>query len=276
MTALRKIIFILISFTPVFLTAQVIKIDHFFASSKKAEALFTLFKTKFELPVDWDYKTYGNFSSGAVNLGNIAFEFVNHTEVVKTNFDGIALLPQQTVEEIMKLLDDANLKHDSIEPNTYLMSNGKIAGWSNMGLKNILPEEISFFIYDYKNREELSQSVKKTHDSLENNKGGPLGIVGLVEIVIGTNQWALHKSQLIKLPGTILSDNNLFGFKEGPSIRLVNADINGIEKIIIKVHSVELAKKHLKSQSLLGNSTKNSVFIDPAAIDGLLIELKNQ
>jgi len=276
MTHIRKLVIIWIVSIPFSLNAQVNKIDHFFASSSKAEALFNLFKTKFELPVEWDYKTYGNFSSGAVTLGNIAFEFVNYKDVGKTKFEGIALLPQQSVEEIMKILDDAKVNHDTIEPNTYVMSNGNIAGWSNMGVKNILPEEITLFIYDYKNRQELSQSIKKTQDSLINKKGGPLGVVLLKEIVIGSNKWSLHKNELIKLPGINLNDNNLYGFREGPSIRLVNSNNNGIEKIIIKVHSVEIAKKYLKSQNLLGNSTRNSVFIDSTSIDGLSIEFTEE
>lgn len=276
MTALRKLVFIWIVVIPVSLNAQVIKIDHFFASSAIAENLFILFKTKFELPVEWDYKTYGGFSSGAVTLGNTALEFVNYKDVSKTKFEGIALLPQQSVEEIIKLLDDVSIKHDTIESNTYKMSNGSMAGWSNMGLNELLPEEITLFIYDYKNRQELLQSIKKTQDSLKNKKGGPLGIVSLKEIVIGSNKSSLHKNQLIKLPGINLDDNNLFGFTDGPSIRLVNSNNNGIEKIIIKVHSVDLVKKYLTSQNLMGSFTKNSVFIDTAAIDGLVIEFTDQ
>jgi len=276
MKYMRKLIFNYFLFLSVSVNAQVHKIDHFFASSPKADTLFNLFKSKFELPIEWDYKTYGNFSSGAVTLGNVAFEFVNSKGVSKTKFEGIALLPQQTVEEISIMLDDAKVNHDTIEPNTYMMSNGSIAGWSNMGLKSLLPEDISFFIYDYKNRSELAQSIKKTHDSLKSKNGGPLGIVLLKEIVIGSNKWSSYKNELRKLPGVNLRDNDLFIFKEGPSIRLVNSNNNGIEKIIIKVHSVDTAKKYLKSQNLMGDSTKNSVFINTAAIYGLLIEFTDQ
>jgi hypothetical protein len=276
MEHMRKLIFSCLLFISVSGNAQVHKIDHFFASSPKADTLFNLFKSKFELPIEWDYKTYGNFSSGAVTLGNVAFEFVNSKGVSKTKFEGIALLPQQTVEEISIMLDNAKVNHDTIEPNTYMMGNGSIAGWSNMGLKSLLPDDISFFIYDYKNRLQLTQSIKKTHDSLTSKNGGPLGIVSLKEIVIGSNKSSSYKNELGKLPGVNLSDNDLFIFAEGPSIRLVNSNSNGIEKIIIKVHSIDIAKKYLKSQNLIGDSTKNSVFINTAVIYGLLIEFTEQ
>jgi len=256
--------------------AQINNIDHFFASSPNAERLFNLFKTKFGLPVDWDYKTYGDFSSGAVTLGNTTFEFVSFKDIRETKFQGIALLPRQSVENFTGLLDEAKVIHDTIESNTYVMQNGNIAGWSNMGLKNILPDGISLFVYDYKNREELIKAIKKSTDSLKLRNGGPLGVVSLKEIVVLSSDFPLHKSELLKLPGVILKNDNLFGFKEGASIRLQKSGTNGIEKIIIKVNSLAKAKNYLDSQNLLGSSTKASVFIKPKATEGLIIELTDQ
>src|SRR5687768_4762836 len=113
---MKKYILLGLIFLATSLSAQINKIDHFLASSPKAETLFNLFKNKLELPVDWDYKTWGDFSSGAVTLGNVAFEFVYYKGVTKTTFDGVALEPKQTVEEIKNMLDEVKIMHDSIQP----------------------------------------------------------------------------------------------------------------------------------------------------------------
>ncbi len=258
------------------LKAQINKVDHFLASSPKAEILFNLFKNKLQLPVDWDYKSWGDFSSGAVTLGNVAFEFVYYKGVIKTTFDGIGLEPKQSVEEIKNILDEAKVMHDTIEPNTYVNSNGKISGWSNMTLKNLVPDEAALFICDYKEREKIALYRKKSSDSLNYINGGPLGIMFLKEIVIGSTNLSLHKNELAKLPGIKANQGNLFTFKEGPSIKLTNSNINGFEKIVIKVYSVENTKKYLIAKNLLENSTNDSVFINTNATDGLIIELTDK
>lgn len=270
---MKKCILLGLIFFASSLKAQINKVDHFYASSPKAETLFNLFKNKFRMPVDWDYKSWGDFSSGAVTLGNIAFEFVYYKGVPKTTFEGIGLEPQQSVEEIQIILDEATIMHDTIEPNTFVMKNGKLGGWSNMSLKNLLPAEAGLFICDYKNREEISFYRNKSADTLKNNNGGPLGVLFLKEIVIGSTNISLNKKELAKLPGIQVNKDDVYSFKDGPSIRLINSTINGFDKIVIKVSSVENAKKYLKSQNLLGNSTKNSVFIDTNSTDGLIIEL---
>lgn len=273
---MRKfIVFLLLALTNS-LKGQINKVDHFFASSPKAETLFNLFKTKLGLPIDWDFKVWGDFSSGAVTLGNVAFEFVYYKGVTKTTFEGIALEPKQTVEELKNILDQAKIAHDTIENNTYVTSNGKVSGWANMTLKGLAPDEAGLFICDYKEREKIALYRNKSSDSLKLINGGPLGIMFLKEIVLGSTNLSLHRQELAKLPGVRASKDNLYTFETGPSIRLANSITNGFEKIIIKVNSVKTAKKYLIEQNLLGNSSGNSVFIDIVATDGLIIELTDQ
>ncbi len=273
---MKKYILLVLMFFTISVDAQINKVEHFYVSSPKAKTLFKLFKNELGLPTDWDYNTWGDFSSGAVTLGNVAFEFVYYEGVTKTSFDGIALEPKQTVEEIENILDDSKVMHDTIESNTYVKSNGTVGGWSNMRLKNLLPDEATLFICDYKERDKVSLGRKQSSDSLRSINGGPLGILFLKEIVIGSTNMSLNSNELVKLPGINVSKGNVYGFKEGPSIRLTNSTTNGFDKIVIKVHSVDEARKYLKSHNLLGKSSKNSVSIDPTVIDGLMIELTDK
>lgn len=81
---------------------------------------------------------------------------------------------------------------------------------------------------------------------------------------------------MAKLPGIKLNAGNVFSFEQGPSLRLKKSDASSIEKITLKVNSLEIAKKYLKSKNLLGSISENSIFIDSNSIDGLLIELSDK
>lgn len=253
--------------------AQINKVEHFFVTSPEADALFSLFNTKLGTPIVWDYQNWGEFESGGVSFGNVVFEFVNYKGVSKTKFEGMALEPKQSIEVFIKLLDSLHIQHDTIESNTYVSKDGSVGGWSNLNLRNLLPDEAGLFICDYKRRKEVYENRKASSDSLKSSNGGPVGIIYLKEIVIGATNYLLHKGELLKLPGISEGPNDLFNFKEGPAIRLKRSEANGIEKIVLKVHSLNTAKQYLTSKSLLGKSSANSIYINERAIDGLQIEL---
>ncbi|MGZ8541546.1 MAG: hypothetical protein ACXWV6_12895 [Chitinophagaceae bacterium] len=273
---MKEIISFGLLFLSATLNAQVSKVEHFFASSPKADSLFRLFTSKLGTPIVWDYQTWGNFSSGGVSFGNVVFEFVNYQGITKTKFDAIALEPKQSVEEFIKLLDVNKVNHDTIEANTYVAKDGSIGGWSNLNLKNLLPDEAGIFICDYKKRDQVFTNRQESADSLKNNNGGPLGILFLKEIVIGSSDYTYHSLELVKLPGIKRNNGNLFSFEQGPSLRLKKSNAGNIEKIVLKVNSLEAAKRYLKSKNLLGSISKNTVYIDPNSIDGLLIELTDK
>ncbi len=153
------------------------------------------------------------------------------------------------------------------------MKDGSIGGWSNMNLKNLLPEEAGIFICDYKKRDAILKNRRQAADSLKNKNGGPLGILYLKEIVIGSSNEPFHSLALAKLPGIKKTSNDLFSFNEGPSLRLKNSKINGIEKIVVKVKSIKKARTFLVENNLLGAATTTSIYIDPKVLDGLIIEL---
>ena len=108
--------------------AQINKIDHFFISSPQSKDLYTLFTTEFNLPVVWNYQTWGSFSSGGVSLGNVAFEFVQDGPDQITVYHGIALEPKQTAAEIVPILDSADISHGPVNryPIHWIIDKSKI------------------------------------------------------------------------------------------------------------------------------------------------------
>jgi len=254
--------------------AQVNKIEHFFASSPKAEKLFDFFSKELELPVLWNYQAWGDFASGGVTLGNVAFEFVNYKGADSTAFNGIALEPRHHMEEFERELDKLGIAHDTIDNSNVLKdSTGALRGWSLLTPKDVLPTDANLFICDYKNRPGVANNRKNGANKLKEMNGGGLGVISLKEIVVGANDVKKYDSQLQKLPDLKKNKDNLFSFNEGPSLRLQQSSKNGILKIVVTVRSLKNAKAFLDSKKSSGKVNASSIFILPAAIDGLQIEL---
>ena len=275
---MRKILLLVfILSVSILIHAQINKIDHFNVSSPNAEKLFNFFREELSLPVVWNNKIKGRYASAAVWLGNVSLEFVTPRDTNKTRFDGIGLEPRQSAKKILPLLNSAKISHDSIQSYTFTTTNknglSEVISFSILSLENVLPNETDFFICDYKHREHFALDRTLAADSLKIINGGPLGIMFLREIVVGCKDLSLYKNELAKLPGIKEQKVNLFSFNSGPPIRLIRADSPGIKKIIIEVSSIYSAKKYLESKNLLDDSSRNSVSINPQAIDGLTIVL---
>lgn len=252
---------------------QVNKIEHFFASSPKADKLFEFFSRELALPVLWNYQTWGDFSSGGLTLGNVAFEFVNYKGADTTSFNGIALEPRHHMEEFVKELDKLGIAHDSIDnSNASKDSSGALRGWSTLEFKGMLSAEANLFVCDYKNRQGVADNRNQGSDKLKERNGGSLGVMFLKEIVVGATEPKKYEQQLQKFPD-VKKNNDKYSFREGPALRLQQAGKNGILKIVIAVRSLKNAKAFLESKKLLGKVTAKSVFILPGSVDGLQIEL---
>ena len=268
-----KLVFLTLLFFTIRLEAQITKVEHFYMSSPQAEKYFKLFKDQLGLPVVWDYKEWGGFSSGGVTLGNVVFEFVWYDGVKQTKFEGIALEPKQPVQTFIKDLDKLGIAHDSISVNSKMNASGNLVGWDNLSLYGVLPSEAGLFICDYKQRDMIARGRAQAIAALQEANGGPLGVIAMKEFVILTTDIDAYKSSIAKLPGVTSQKENLFSFSEGPAIRLSPSERNIIEKIVIQVKSIEQAKNYLKSINLLGKVDSNSVYLDELAMDGLKIEL---
>jgi hypothetical protein len=271
---MRRIIIVLSFLCCTSAKAQIDKVEHFYVSSAHAEKHFHFFKDAFHLPVVWDYLPWGNFSSGGLTLGNAVIEFVKSEHSTQTGFAGIGLQPHGSAENTIATLNAANVIHDDIIPFIFTLDNGaKDTAWEIAHVKNMLPENVDFLFCDYKHRKEIQKGRDDASDSLSLLNGGPLGIMGVQAIVIGCKNVAVCSNELAKLPGIKRAENNLFQFDSGPAIQLMSSDNDGIDKIVVKVSSLNKARQYLQSNNLLGTATNNSLYINSEAIEGLKIQL---
>lgn len=251
--------------------AQLNRIDHFIVVSPNAEQLYHLLRNDFQLPVLWPYQTFRGFASGGVSLGNVTLELVARENLSRAHFASMALEPRESAEKMVRVLDSLDIPHGTVSPYVTTLDNGgKDTLWKTVTLNE------HFFICDYNNRSAHQLRNKRAGDSLQQKRGGPLGIIKLKEIVGGGDDLPAISSEIIKLPGIKGEKENLFTFSTGPSIRLVNSEQPGIQKIILLVKSIAAAKSYLQSKGMLGMATGDSLFIDPKAVDGLEIELREK
>ena len=139
-----------------------------------------------------------------------------------------------------------------------------------------VPDKIQFYYLDSATIDAVNKAQRIALDSLERLHGGPLGIISLKNIVFGCKNISSYNKELSKLPGINKENNNRFSLEEGPAIQLTNSKHDGVEKIVVTVNSLAKARSYLQSKKILGRATKDSVFINPEAIDGLIIELVQQ
>ncbi len=275
---MKYLIALIAAITSFAASAQIINVEHFYARSPDAEKLYNFFKQEFELPTVWSFNDWGSWASGGLMLGNTPLEFLRFAKdtSTKTFFAGIALEPTVRVNELKKTYDSLHITYGNVYVDTFTENGIKDTAFINLKIKKALPDNIFFFTCDYKYRGEMDTVEMQTADSLKMIQGGSLGIKALKEIVVGCNDVTKYGNELAKLPGIKEESNHLFRFSKGPSIRLVNADNEGIQKIIVEVYSLPKALHFLQQKHLSGTSAGNNLTINPQAINGLLIELTDK
>jgi hypothetical protein len=273
---MRKVLFICCFISCSFFAgAQIAKVEHFNAHTTHATELFNLFKTKFQLPVIYDYQEFGNFSSGGLWLGNITLEFVNYQGLNTgiTLFKGIALEPVQHADTILRMLDEFSVAHSNPVPARFTVDNVEKTYWTNIGLKDLSADDIRVFICDYTDRAFVNTPKKAARKTFMEDEGGPLGIMGLKKIIIGSAniEKALHA--WISIPGAKKTGANHFSFFDGPEIVVEKAEKDGIKEIQVQVRSIEVASKFLTENNML-SMENTTTLIDPGKLYGLRIILQ--
>jgi hypothetical protein len=254
----------------------VAKVEHFFASAPDAERLFLFFRDTLQLPQVWGYKSWGEFASGGVSLGNVAFELVwwevPPGETLATELAGIALEPAGPTAAAVAELDRRGIAHDEPQENASVTASGQKVGWVNTGLLDLAPWSV--FFCDYLAREDVAAGRNKASAELASREGGPLGVVELEELVLGARDVETarrHWRALLDSPGQEAGD--VFSFGEGPRLRLVPASRDSIQRLVVRVRSLERARAFLADRQLLGEASASAVTLAPQAIGGLSITL---
>lgn len=251
------------------------KVEHFFLTSAESERLFRFFRDEIRLPVVWPFKSYGEFASGGLSLGNVAMEFVTEKGAgARAEFEGIAFEPSGGAEAAIAELERRQIPHGKPEPFKSTQDGEERVGWITIDLEGFPPAGAYLFLCDYQQRERVAEGRDRARQELVAEGGGPLGVTSLREIVLGVKsveEASREWSKLVDAPTP--GEAAVFALESGPKIRLVRADAEGIQNIVIGVKSAERARQFLAERRMLEEVSNGQLSIDPAAVGGLGIAL---
>ena len=252
------------------------KVEHFYLVSDDSEKLYNFFRDELRLPVVWAFNTYGSFASGGLTLGNVVIEFVRGGRFGPTSaamFKGIAFEPAGDADAVAGELTRRGVAHGELSPFKYTQDGQERVGWVTIDLKDFPPAGSHIFICDYKDRDRVAEGRRRASSELATKGGGPLGFVSLKELVVGVKsvrEASAAWRKLLDAPGPGM--DSVFAFGPGPKVRLVSADAEGIQSIVIGVKSASRARQFLAERRMLGGDG-GQLRIDPSAIGGLNIVL---
>lgn len=242
------------------------RVDHFYVPLHNAADGFAFLSETLRLPVVWPFTDYGVFASGGVHLGNTNLEIIKSTDAF---LHGVALRPARVRgiafetdldvdHEFGAELDERGIPHTPPTPLTPPGADGP--AWTNVGFGNWLSISGSFACkYHFIGVEQSRRQLRKAFDEVD---GGTLGLDHVEELVFGAPdlEAAVSYWQNVLDPESP-AEPGLWRLGDGPAIRLVEADDDGVQQLVLRVRSAEQAL------AALGSTT-------PEQLDGLMLELR--
>jgi hypothetical protein len=253
------------------------QVDHIVVQSDDPKQLFDLLTGTLRLPVAYPFRSESGSTTAGVGAGNISIELFRSADAGVTprtarpraHFTGLALQPYQPLAQTLPELQARAIA--CAPPQSYastLPDGSQGTFWTSVVLPQLSNPALSVFLSEH-NPAFLNVEVRRKQwgGELALSKGGPLGFESVQEIVIATRNPERDGAiwqKLLPQPGG------------GPAILFVKSATEGIQRIVLKVKSLERAKDYLKAQRWLGAVSENEVGIAASAVQGLSIRLKSQ
>jgi hypothetical protein len=237
------------------------------------------------LPVAWPLMSpREGVATGGVGFGNVNVEAIRFPGQ-KAHASGALLLgfgfePYPLAGSLAEL-DRRGITYGEPRPLIATGSNGsKTTMWTNVTLRQFSDGEaadatthvfLSEYSPTYVNVEERRERLRR---QLAASGGGPLGIVGVKEVIVGVADLAAARSLWQRLLDPASSSGgNAWPVGDGPAIRLVQAGRNTTQRLVVSVRSLPLARAFLRDNGLLGADSERETSIDPSRIHGLDIRI---
>lgn len=102
----------------------------------------------------------------------------------------------------------------------------------------------------------------------------PLPIVGATEVVIGATDVDAERRRWQQLLDPVVEQEpGLWGFEDGPALRLIAHERNAVVGLVLQVSDVERAVRYLKEHDMLASRSADELAIAPGSIGGLNLTL---
>lgn len=119
---------------------------------------------------------------------------------------------------------------------------------------------------------DAERRISKAH--LEMRAGGVLGLIRVKEVVIGTTQLTHSSALWRKLLRPAIEETGLcWQVGDGPALRVITAERDGVHHMVWEVASLADAQEALETLDLLGTVMVDEITLDPEKCFGLDIRL---
>jgi catechol 2,3-dioxygenase-like lactoylglutathione lyase family enzyme len=260
------------------------QIDHVMIRTGDPRQLYAFFVETLQLPIAWPMTSpRPGVMTGGVGFGNVnveAIQFPGQTDA-RPRLLGFALEPSALDESLIELTK-RGLTSGERRPLVATGPDGsKRTLWTNVTLRQFSDSDsaadatIHIFVSEYSPAYvNVDERRERLRAQLRTGGGGPLGVVDVKEIVIG----AVDVEAARRLWQTLLDPTpsvaaDTWPIGDGPAVRLVAADANRVQALLIRVASLERAKTFLRERQLLGVDAPGHVSIDPSKVGGLDLRL---
>jgi hypothetical protein len=259
------------------------QIDHIMIRTNDPSKLYTFFTETLRMPVAWPLATRGGVTSGGASFGNANVEAIQFPgqRTTQTQLVGFGFEPSP-LTECLSELDRRGVAYG--EPRPFVMTqqdSSRKTLFTNVTLKDFSDADrpagatMHIFLSEYSpTYVNVKQRRERLGNELQENKGGPLGVIAVKEVIVGAKDVKASAALWEKLlQPWRRSARSVWHVGHGPAIRLVQAEENKLQGFVISVVSLRKAEAFLRERGLLGSASKSSVTIDPSKIQGVNITL---
>ena len=286
------------------------RVDHIMIKAVEAEydQLFSLLTETLQLPVAWLVNADApGFKTGGVFAGTINMEiFQSGTQQTlpsplpsQAQLYGIAFEPYDLAAAVQEV-DRREIPHLPLMPVPEAFPLGTMGSmWTLLFFGELLDNDLTrygevmkgshdlvpffndlfrrgtIFLCEYnKKHYDTTQGRLRRQAELQMKQGGPLGLLGVQEIVVGVRDMEAARASWQRLFDPLAEmEPGVWAVGDGRAIRLVPHDQDGLVRLIWKVTSLERAAAFLIGHNLLGRSIAGQIMLDSAKIGGLDIHL---
>ena len=260
------------------------QIDHVMIRTGAPGELYAFFTEVLQLPVAWPLiSPRPGVTTGGVAFGNVnveAIQFPGQKEKAP-RLVGFAFEPS-TLDDCLAELDRRGITYGERRPLVSVGADGsRNLLWTNVTLRQFSDSDnpadatTHVFLSEYNpTYVDVAQRRARLRSELAERGGGPLGVVGVKEMIVGVTDLQAARGLWQKLlDPTSTTAPDVWQVGEGPDIRLVEAKENAIHALVVSVASLPKAKAFLRGRALLGSESEEAAAIDPSKIGGLDIRL---
>ena len=266
-------------------TSQPIRqIDHIMIRTGDPRELYAFFAETLRLPTAWPMTSpRAGVMTGGVGFGNVNVEAIQvpgQTDP-RPRLVGFAFEPSALDESLIEL-NRRGLASGERRPLVATEPDGSTRTlWTNVTLRQFSDSDnpadatIHIFLSEYSpSYVNVVERRARLRSQLAGSRGGPLGVVDVKEVIIGAVDLDVARRLWQKLlDPTPSATSNTWQIGSGPAVRLVPANENRIQALLIRVASLERAKTFLRDRQLLGADAAGHVTIDPSKVGGLDLRL---